>query len=181
MTSTVTEQAVVGRRITFTYYRDLKQDAPPAHPGIITGLVPNQGASLRIRLDGRRSTLRIPPDYQGLRYLDEITAVPEVPMGRFQPTPDDLEGLWEGVPVCSISEDGDIVLLTTDRDAAVRAATAYLTKCADVDLADVDFGDLELRWAYFEWQPEDTDEADWFQYWTSEGDDQAIHLYFLPA
>jgi len=179
MSSTLAEKAVVGRRLLFTRYSDLPDG--PQHPGIITGLVPTQGASLRIRLDDwhPRSNLHVPPDYQGLTYLDEVTEGPALPMGRFHPTPDQLEGEWEGVPVCSISEDGDIVLLTTDREKAVTAATAYL-KDAWVDLDFVHWASLQLRWAYFEWQPEDSD-SDWYMHWASEGDDQAIHLYFLPA
>jgi hypothetical protein len=180
MASILTEKAVVGRRILFTYYRDLKRPDAPAHPGIITGLVPTQGASLKIRLDGKRSSLHSPPDYEGLRYLDEVLdPVPGLPMGRFHPTPDQLNGVWEGVPVCWISEDGDLILLTTDRDAAVRAATANFTEVG-VDPAYVDFEGLQLVWAYFEWQPEDAD-SDWRVRFTSEGDDQAIQLYYLPA
>lgn len=177
MSSTLTEQAVVGRRITLTRYRDLPDG--PAHPGIITALVPTQGASVKIRLDGKRHTLHVPPDYQGLHYLDEVTDVPDLPMGRFHPTPEQLEGVWEGVPVCAISEDGDIVILTTDREKAEAAAWAYL-KHACVDPDYVDMGDLTLRWAYFEWQPEDA-ESEWYMHWAAEGDDHAIQLYFLPA
>lgn len=178
MTSTLTDKAVVGRRVMLTYYRDLKTKGPE-RPGVITGIVPTQGASVQIRLDGRRRSLHVPPDYKGLRYLDEIGPVPALPMGRFHPTPDELEGEWEGVPVCSISEGGDIVLLTTDRDRAVAAATAYFND-AGIDLNYVHWKGLKPRWAYFEWEPEDSD-TDWFQYWCVEGDDQAIQLYYLPA
>ncbi|MEW2266924.1 hypothetical protein [Streptomyces sp. NPDC047868] len=177
MTSTLTEKPVVGRRILFTRYSDLPDG--PRHPGVIAEIVPTQGASLKIRLDGRRSNLHVPPDYQGLTYLDETGPVPPLPMGRFHPSVDELEGEWQGVPVCSISEDGDIVLLTTDRQKAVTAATAYL-KDAWVDLDFVHWDGLVLRWAYFEWQPEDSD-TDWYMHWCSEADHQAIQLYYLPA
>ena len=176
---TTHSKAEIGRRVLFTRYSDLNNPNRPQTPGIITGLNPQQGASVKIRLDGRRSTFYCRPDFEGLRYLDQVVPVPELPMGRFKPTPDDVEGVWEGVPVCSISEDGDIVLLTTDRDAAVRAATAYL-KDAWADLDFVHWDALQLRWAYFEWQPEDA-ECEWFMHWTHEGDDHALHLYYLPA
>jgi hypothetical protein len=59
MAIALTEKAVVGRRILFTRYSDLgKPDA--AKPGIITELIPTQGASLKIRLDGQRYTLNVP-------------------------------------------------------------------------------------------------------------------------
>jgi hypothetical protein len=181
MSSTLTEKAVVGRRITFTYYRDLQLADPPAYPGIITGLVPEQGASLKIRLDGRRSTLHSPPDYQGLRYLDEVVAVPELPMGRFTPTADDLEGVWAGVPVCSIGEDGDLIALTGGREKAIAAVRSYLDDQAWVDLDYVDFDDIRAHWAVFEWEPEDA-ESPWTVNWdAAEGDDQAIRIHYLPA
>lgn len=178
-TPTIHPKVEPGRRVMFTRYSDLGKPGRPETPGVITGLMPEQGASVRLRLDGRRSSLYVRPDFEGLRYLDETGPVPELPMGRFRPTPDDLEGVWEGVPVCSISEDGDIVLLTLDREQAVKAATAYLTD-AWVDLDFVHWDDLVLRWAYFEWQPEDSDMA-WFMHWCDQGDDQAIQLYYLPA
>src|SRR5205823_1111058 len=97
MTSTLTEKAVVGRRITFTYYRDLDQPGPPAYPGIITGTQPGYSGGLvaRIRLDGKRSNLAIPVDYEGLTYLDEVVPVPELPMGRFIPVASDENGFYE--------------------------------------------------------------------------------------
>lgn len=184
MPGTLTEKAVVGRRVTFTYYRDLKQPDAPEHPGTITGLVPDQGASVRIRLDGTRCSLYVRPGYEGLTYLDEVTAVPELPMGRFHPTLDDLEGEWEGVPISSIGEDGELIALTGDLKAAVAAMNAYRRDMSgslynpewDTVTADA----LVAHWAYFEWQPEDA-ECPWFVNWTHEGDDHAIQLYYLPA
>jgi hypothetical protein len=180
MTSTLAEKAVVGRRVMFTYYRDLKRPDLPEYPGIITDLVPNQGASLKIRLDGKRSTLHAPPDYQGLRYLDEvITPVPALPMGRFHPTADDFGGDWEGVPVCQLGDD-DIVILTADRDAA-RAALAAFCKDMYLDLEFLPLDRLEARWAVFEWEPEDA-EYPWTVRWdAAQAHDQAIRIYYLPA
>jgi hypothetical protein len=177
MTSTLTEKAVVGRRIIHDH-RSRKAKLP----GIITR-VDNTGQypGVWVRLDGDRRNLFVPRKFFGrLTFLDEVTEVPALPMGRFQPTPDQLEGERDGVPVCTISEDGDLVLLTTDRTKAVAAATAYFTGVGLYDLDYVNFGALVLRWAVFEWEPEDAD-ADWSVTWARESDDQAIHLYHLPA
>lgn len=184
MTSTLTEQAVVGRRIAFTYYRDLKRTDAPAHPGIITALVPTQGASLKIRLDGKRTSLHVPPGYEGLSYLDEVVdPVPELPMGPFTPTAKDIGGSWEGVPVCSLEDVSGaehVIALTDDEDTARTAVPAYLEQ-AGWDLDYVDLDRLEERWAVFEWEPEDA-ETPWTVRWdASEGDDQAIQIYYLPA
>ncbi|MFD0509400.1 hypothetical protein ACFQ0G_53840 [Streptomyces chiangmaiensis] len=40
---------------------------------------------------------------------------------------------------------------------------------------------LTLRWAVFEWEPEDS-ECPWTVRWDAvEGDDQAVRIYHLPA
>jgi hypothetical protein len=177
MTSTLTEKAVVGRRILLTRYSDLdKPDA--AKPGIITELIPTQGASVKIRLDGQRHTLLVPPTYQGLRYLDEVlNPVPALPMGRFTPTADDCGGAWEGVPVFQC-ESEDIVILTDDRRRAGAALGAF---CKDM-LIDLEFlPAMQARWAVFEWEPEDA-EYPWTVSWDAvEGDDQAVRIHYLPA
>lgn len=183
-TQTLDARAVPGRRVEFTRYSDLNKPNA-AKPGIITGLVPNQGASVRIRLDGQRSTLHVPPDFQGLTYLDEVVPVPELPMGAFVPTVDQLDGEWEDVPVCSVSEDGDVIALTTDHDKAVRAMTVYRREMAgslyNPEFDGVDADQVEAHWAVFEWEPEDA-EMPWTVRWdASEGDDQAVHIYYLPA
>ncbi|MGW2725521.1 hypothetical protein [Streptomyces sp. NPDC001492] len=182
--SSLTQKAVVGRRIEFTRYSDLKLSDSPKKPGVITGLKPEQGASVRIRLDGRRSTFYTRPDFEGLTYLDDVGPVPALPMGRFHPTLDDLEGEWEGVPICSLGEDGQLIALTADREAATNAMNAYqldVSGCLYNPAFDMVAADrLEAHWAYFEWQPEDA-ECPWFVHWTHEGDDQAVHLYYLPA
>jgi hypothetical protein len=177
MTSTLTEKAVVGRRIMFTYYRDLEKPAPPEHPGVITELVPDQGASVRLRLDGKRSSLHVPPDYQGLRYLDEVGPVPGLPMGRFTPTADDFGGDWEGVPVFQC-ESEDIVILTGDQ---LRAAVALHAFCQDMGIDREFLPAMQARWAVFEWEPEDADYP-WTVRWDAvQGDDQAIRIHYLPA
>lgn len=183
MSSTLEDLAVVGRRIAFTYYRDLPDG--PAHPGIITGRFPSQGASVNVelRLDGMRHSLHIPPNYQGLRYLDEVVPVPALPMGRFHPFRSDSNGFWEkeGVLLAAVGEDGeDLVVITDDRDQAIAAARAYLQE-VDVDLDYVDLDDIRAHWAVFEWEPEDA-ESPWSVRWDAEeGDDMAIRIHYLPA
>lgn len=182
MTSTVTEKAVVGRRITLTYYRDLELPEPPVHPGIITGVGEDRG-SVWIRLDGRRCNLAARPDYRGLTYLDEVVPVPKLPMGPFTPVADDENGFFEkaGVLLAAIGEDGEnLILLTDNRDKAREAAYAYDTEVG-VDTSCVNYDNLQPCWAVFEWQPEDS-EAPWNVRWdASEGDDQAIRIHYLPA
>ena len=180
MAHTLAQKAVVGRRITLTYYRDLKLADPPAHPGIITSVSEDE-ASLRIRLDGKRYNLAARTDYEGLTYLDEVVPVPALPMGRFQPTPDDLLGVWEGVPLSTIGEDGeDLILLTDDRDKAVAAAQAY-DREVGVHPDSADYDRVRAFWAVFEWEPEDA-ETPWTVRWDAdEGDEKAVRIHYLPA
>jgi hypothetical protein len=185
MTTSTDTRAHPGRRILFTRYSDLGSNTP-AKTGIITALVPEQGASLKIRLDGRRSTLHVPPDYQGLTYLDDVTEVPELPMGRFTPTADELEGEWEGVPLCSIGEDGDVIALTDDHAQAVHAMGVYRRDMASClynpDFDEIDPAKVVAHWAVFEWEPEDA-ECPWTVRWGDdvEGEDQAVRIHYLPA
>jgi hypothetical protein len=181
MTSTLEDLAVIGRRVEFAYYRSLHDDSETLYlPGIITAIT-DDPASLRVRLDGQRSNLPLRPDYEGLRYLEQVVPVPDLPMGRFIPTVDDLEGVWEGVPLCSIGEDGDLIVLTGDRAKAIAAARTYLDEMGGVDLDYVDFDDIRAHWAVFEWQPEGA-ECPWLVDWdAAEGDDQAIRIHYLPA
>ena len=183
MTTTlnVAEEAVVGRRVTLTYHRDLKLPDPPAHPSIITRISEDK-ASLWIRLDGKRYNLAARPDYQGLTYLDEVLdSVPALPMGPFTPTADNMLGVWEGVPLATVGEDGDdLVLLTDDPDKARAAAIAYDTETG-VDTSCVNYGRLKAVWAVFEWEPEDA-EFPWTVRWDAEeNDDQAVRIHYLPA
>ena len=173
----LTEKAVVGRRITLTYYRDLERSDVPVYPGIITGLVPDQEASVRVRLDGTRCNLHVRPGYEGLTYLDEVVPVPDLPMGRFTPTADDFGGDWEGVPIVQC-ESEDIVILTVDQ---TRAAVALHAFCKDMGIDREYLPAMRSRWAVFEWEPEDA-ELPWTVDWdAAEGDDQAVHIYYLPA
>lgn len=179
MTSTVETKAVVGRRVEFAYHRSLIDDSATVYlPGVITALTEGEAACVRVRLDGTRSNLAVRPDDEGLRYLDEVGAVPELPMGRFHPTAKDVEGEWEGVPVCQF-EDEDMVALIADRDAAAQAITAYCTDMG-MDMEFVDLSFLQARWVVFEWQPEDA-ECPWLMNWAAEGDDMAIQINYLPA
>lgn len=175
-TLTAHPKAVVGRRIIHDH-RSRKAKLP----GIITRLNDGEAGGFWIRLDGDRHTFFIPPKFADrITFLDEVTEVPALPMGRFHPTVNELEGEWEGVPVCTVSEDGDLVLLTTDKEKAKAAAAAYF-RWAGIDLDYVNFDRLELAWAVFEWEPENAD-TDWTVRWdAAEGDDHAIRLYLLPA
>ncbi|MFF8610850.1 hypothetical protein ACF06X_33630 [Streptomyces sp. NPDC015346] len=173
---TLPPAAVVGRRVELAYYRD--QDT--YLPGIITTIT-DDPASLRVRLDGLRSTVACRADYEGLRYLDDVTPVPELPMGRFHPTVSDFDGAtYAGIPVCQF-EDEDIVLLTADPAAARAALLAYFQdQGMDPDSGFHDPDGVELRWVVFEWQPEDA-ECPWLMTFDVEGADMAIQIHYLPA
>ena len=187
MSSTLTDKAVVGRRVTFTYYRDLDQADGPSYPGIITGTEPGLSGSLlaRIRLDGARSTLSIPVAYEGLTYLDEVVPVPELPMGLFVPVADDRHGFYEkaGVLLAAIGEDGEDLILIAEpgrQEKAIEAAAQCLDSFG-VDIHYVNFDAIRPHWAVFSWEPEDA-ECPWTVRWdAAEGDDKAVHIYYLPA
>ena len=172
--TTLPAGAVVGRRVEYAYHRDQNVYLP----GIITAIT-DDPASLRVRLDGTRSTLACRADYDGIRYLDDVTPVPALPMGRFHPTARDFSGTYAGIPVCEF-EDGDIVLLTADPAAARAALLAYFQdQDMDPDYHDLDL--LELRWVVFEWQPEDA-ECPWLMtFGAAEDDDMALQIHYLPA
>lgn len=189
MTGTLTEKAVVGRRVEFTYFRDLPDG--PTHPGIITGTEPGRSGSLLalIRLDGKRSNLSIPVDYEGLTYLGEVVPVPDLPMGPFIPTATypDPGVLVEkvGVLVTAVGEDGmDLIAITTDRTAAETAIRARAVELGfDVDY--LDFDRMQARWGVFDWEPYDPAcpwaADDWFVRWDArEGDEKAVHIFHLP-
>jgi len=170
-----------GRRVTFTGFAS----TPTPRPGVITA---TDGDALLIRLDGHRFNLRITPatlpPTKHLHLLDEIGPVPVLPMGRFTPVPDDYAGIWEhdGVVYVTTGEEGENVLvITLDRDTAVAVMTAHFTDIGyDVDRDDVNFDLLEPLWAVFEWQPEDAD-SPWLWSEAKQGDDLAVHVYYLPA
>lgn len=175
MTDTIPGLAVVGRRVEFAYKR-----APDVYlPGIITAVTDDE-ASLRIRLDGKRSLLAIWPDYEGLRYLDQVVPVPDLPMGRFTPALADLGGFeWEGVPVFEIEEDV-VVALTWERRKAAAAMTAYFVLVLGIHDTPITGATPGLRYGIglFEWEPEDAD-MPWTMRLGKQGDDQAIPLHYL--
>jgi hypothetical protein len=182
-TITVHAQAVIGRRIEFAYYSSRHSPEPTVwHPGIITELNPGLNGTVlaHLRLDGtRRSALHIPVDSEGLRYLDEVTTVPALPMGRFAPTAAELKAeTYEGVPVFEL-EDGDLVILTDDRDRAGRVLAAYAKAHAWV-IDGLGPDRLKAQWVVFEWAPEDA-EYDWHMNDADQGDEHAVHTYYLPA
>jgi hypothetical protein len=178
MTSTTTleDLAVRGRRVELALLRDKDNYLP----GIITN-VPGDQDALWVRLDGKRYNLPVRPDHPYLRYLDQVQPVPELPMGPFTPSADDMVGVWESVPLSTIGEDGeDLILLTDDRDKAVAAARAY-DREVGVDIHYVDYGRMKAHWAVFTWEPEDA-EVPWTVRWDAqEGDDQAVRIHYLPA
>jgi hypothetical protein len=183
MTATITnDQAVRGRRIELTYYRDLPDG--PQRPGIITRVdCADTGGAVWIRLDGTRYTIHARHDYEGLKYLDEVVPVPDLPMGRFTPVADDENGFWEyaSVLLATIGEDGeDLVLITDDLDRARAAATTYAREIG-IDPDFMHFEGLHPYWAVFEWQPEDA-ESPWTIRWdAAEDDDKAVRIYHLPG
>lgn len=183
MSSTLTEKAVVGRRVGLALYRD----KDTYRPGIITAVTGDQ-AALRIRLDGTRYNIPTRTDHPYLRYLDEVVApVPALPMGPFVPTADDMIGVWEGVPVAPIGEDGgDLIFLTDDLDEndaldKARAAAAAYDAEVGLDLDAVDYAALHPVWAVFTWGPEDA-ECPWtVNLAAAEGDEKAVRIHYLPA
>ncbi|MEU9218830.1 hypothetical protein AB0D47_20040 [Streptomyces sp. NPDC048376] len=185
MTATLENLAVTGRRIEFAYHRSLIDDTATLWaPGIITGTETGLNGSLlaRVRLDGRRSSLTIPVAYEGLRYLDEVVTVPELPMGRFLPTADEA-AFYEkaGVVIAPIGEDGEeLVILTGDLGKARAAALAH---ARDIDLDEdyIDLGALKAAWAVFEWEPEDGECLWTVRLDACEGDDMAVRVHYLPA
>ncbi|MDX2765451.1 hypothetical protein [Streptomyces europaeiscabiei] len=187
MTTTATHpKAETGRRVEYAYHRSLIDDQATLYaPGIITGTEPGYNGALlaKVRLDGQRSTLHVPVDYDGLRYLDQVTPVPDLPMGPFTPVADDANGFYEraGVLVAAIGEDGEaLIILTGDRDKAFAAATAYGEQIG-YDPDYVALKDLQPCWAVFEWQPEDSD-SPWLVRWdAAESDDQAVRVHYLAA
>jgi hypothetical protein len=139
--------------------------------------------NVKLRLDGTRNSLYVPPNYQGLRYLDEIGPVPELPMGRFIPEASDSNGFYmqAGSLLAAIGEDGEELVIVTDDLAKAQAAATAWAKETGLDLDYLGLEDLDPRWVVFEWEPEDA-ECPWTVSWeASEGDDQAVHIYYLPA
>jgi hypothetical protein len=180
-TQTAYPKAHAGRRVSYTRYGDLPFG--PQAQGIITGIDPGESiAWLLIRLDGARRSLHVRPNYEGLTYLDEVVPVPDLPLGPFTPVANDMNGFYEhaGVLVLAIGEDGeDLVVITDDKETAYAAAIGYgPTLGFDPDYFDRE--DMTAQWVVFEWQPEDA-ESTWFMNPAAEGDDQAVHVFYLPT
>jgi hypothetical protein len=185
MTTTLETMAVPGRRVERRIHQSVNDDRADVYaPGIITKTqTATNGALLaRVRLDGQRSSLALPADYDGLRYLDQIVDVPELPMGPFTPTDDEKNGFttYAGALAAPIGEDGEaLVVVTTDLGTAEAAASAY-AKATDLDPDYVDVDELKPMWAVFEWEPEES-EYPWSVRWdATQGDDHAVHIYYLP-
>lgn len=130
-----------------------------------------------MRLDGQRSTMRLPATSERLRYLEEAGPVPELPRGRFVPAAKDFAGEWAGVAVCEFL-DGELLALTGDRSAAADAICAYGREMG-LDPHFMDLGQLESGWAVFVWEPEDA-ECPWLLERAEPGDEMAVQLHFLP-
>ena len=181
--TTLPAEAVVGRRVAFTYHRDL-QKTGPGQVGVITAIDTEQPAALRIRLNGSRSNLHVHPDYEGLRYLGDVGPVPELPMGRFQPSTEHpgMDFVYDGVLVIEF-EDGDMVAITGDRDKAETAVATYLREQNGLDdESDIrdELAELTPEHVVFEWQPEDA-ECAWLMNHAADGDEQAVQVHYLPA
>ena len=186
MTMTLENLAVVGRRVEYAYHRSLTDDTATLWtPGIITGTEPglNGGLLARVRLDGTRSPLVVPVGYDGLRYLNEIVPVPELPMGRFLPAADDKNGFYAkaGVILAPIGEDGEELVVVTDDPAKARAAVTAYAKETGLDLDYLDFDALKPLWAVFEWEPEDSESLWTVRMDAAEGNDMAVRIHYLPA
>ncbi|MFF0009640.1 hypothetical protein ACFYQT_40300 [Streptomyces tibetensis] len=180
-TTSIETRAVRGRRVTYAYTSDKTQ-----RPGVITDTKTAVNGTLlaMVRLDGARSSLHVPADHENLTYLDEIGEVPELPMGRFHPATTSLgfDFQYDGVVVCGF-EDGDAVAVTADRAKAEAAIATFLREVEGIDdepTVRESLGWMKPRWVVFEWEPEDA-EFVWLMNPASEGDDQAVHVYYLPA
>ncbi|MEU1497337.1 hypothetical protein [Streptomyces sp. NPDC005732] len=169
-------KAEIGRRITYAY----TGARPPQQPGVIT--FATEGA-VWVRLDGQRSSMYMPADQKGLTYLDEVGPVPELPMGRFQPSLQcpGMDYAYDGVIVLEFEEE-DMAALTADRVAAEAAVATYLREQLGVDEDAIGdhLAELKLQWVVFEWEPEDA-ECAWLMNRAAEGDDQALQVHYLPA
>jgi hypothetical protein len=164
-------KATPGRRVV---YRHPVVDTDL--PGIIASI--DEGNLLRLRLDGHRRTVTVTDSSEHVTYLEETGQLPPaVPVGRFHPIPEELTAVRAGVPL-TVVDGNNLLLLTADRDAAVSAVTAFLPDMG-YDPNGIDWTLLEARWAVFEWS-EDLSSYAWALTWGVEGDDQAVHVHYLP-
>jgi len=84
--------------------------------------------------------------------------------------------------VCGF-EDGDAVAVTSDRARAEAAVATWMRESEGIEdehTVRESLGWMKPRWVVFEWEPEDA-ECVWLMNPASEGDDQAVHVYYLPA
>ncbi|QBJ94460.1 hypothetical protein D0Z67_29260 (plasmid) [Streptomyces seoulensis] len=174
-----TTQAIEGRRVTLNYTNN-----PKTHPGVITRTETTTNGVLLtlVRLDGHRSSIAIPADHDGLRYLNEVGPIPDLPMGRFQPSTRHPAMDWEydGVIVLEF-EDGDIAAITGDRIKAVAAVATYLRERHDLDETAIgkELVELKLKEVVFEWEPEGA-ECAWLMQW-ADRDPEALPVHYLPS
>lgn len=173
-------EAVVGRHVEFSYRRE----PGTWHPGIITALEPGYDGDLLacVRIDGTRYTLRVPTSSPRLRYLEQVTDVPALPMGPFTPTADPRNGIYalDGVLYAAIGEDGeDLVVVTGDLEVAKQVARQHAAD-AEWDLDETALEGFRPEWAQFVWEPEDA-ESRWVWTPASKGNEHAVHAYYLPA
>lgn len=184
MTSTASleDQAVTGRRVLFTYHREL--GTGPEHPGIITGLEDGyEGTRLAlIRLDGTRSTLSIPTDYEGITYLDQVVDVPALPTGSFIPVADDKNVVQEhdGVLYAQTGEDGEYLVVVTDDLEAAKNVARHHAKSIGLALTEDDLEAFDAEMSTFVWEPENA-ECPWVVGPAQDGDENAVHTFTLYA
>lgn len=181
--ATLPAEAVVGRRIAFSYRDDLRH-IPRDQVGTITAIADDQPCCLRIRLDGARSGIYVRPDYENLHYLSQVIPVPDLPMGRFAPTRSEagFDHAFGGVSVVEF-EEGDMAAFTPDRAKAEAAVATYLREVHGMeDESEIrdQVAELRLRNVVFEWQPEDAD-VDWHLDDAEPNTDHAVQVHYLPA
>ncbi|TXS39666.1 hypothetical protein [Streptomyces sp. t39] len=185
MTETITlpAEAVIGRHIAFSHRDDLTH-IPRDQVGIITAIETDQPRCLRIRLNGSRRGLYVRPDAENLRYLDEVSPVPDLPMGRFTPTgaTAGFDFAYEGVLVVQFDDD-DLAALTPDPEKAAAAAATFLREVFGIDdesnVRD-EIAELRPRTVAFEWQPEDA-EFDWLMVDVEPTAEHAVQVHYLPT
>jgi len=183
MTSTASleDLAVIGRRVLFTYHRDL--GTGPEHPGIITGTEVGFGVTVAlVRLDGKRSPLSVPTDYEGLTYLDQVVDGPALPTGSFIPVANDKNAIQEhdGVLYAQTGEDGEYLVVVTDDLEAAKKVARHHAKSIGLSLTEDDLEAFDGELSTFVWEPEGA-ECPWVVGPAEDGDENAVHTFTLYA